>query len=217
MRKNYIYRKNNPDKLSVSFWNIRGLTYDKLTDDDFKKYLKTDIIAFTESFTDEDSNLSLTGYVVDQLVRKHQNEHRTRSSGGIVVHIKSDISQGIDYIKSEHSDIMWLKVKKQFFKIENDLFIGVIYISPKNSSNVKHKQDTYQILEKELSFYSGQGDIMLGGDFNSRLGKNLTGKFTCFAYNGNSTVDLVLAPNTVKQKIITLRFYPLLNSQITVS
>ena len=173
---------------------------------------------------------------------------------------------------------MWLKVKKQFFEIESDLFIGVIYISPKNSSNVKHKQDTYQILEKELSHYSRQGDIMLGGDFNSRLGKkytdyiisdtndylpvdqdlsldhdnfrnhkdknensygkllsdlcithnlkilncrtigDLTGKFTCFSNNGNSTVDLVLAPNTVKQKVqITLRFYPLLNGQITVS
>ena len=59
-------------------------------------------------------------------------------------------------------------------EIENDLFIGVIYISPKNSSNVKHKQDTYQILEKELSHYSRQGDIMLGGDFNSRLGKKYT-------------------------------------------
>ena len=71
--------KNNPDKLSVSFWNIRGLTYDKLTDDNLKKYLKKDIIAFTESFTDEDSKLSLTG----QSVRKNQNEHRRKSSGGI--------------------------------------------------------------------------------------------------------------------------------------
>ena len=65
------------------------------------------------------------------------------------------------------------KSQKQFFEIENDLFIGVIYISPKNSSNVKHKQDTYQILEKELFHYSRQGDIMLGGDFNSRLGKSI--------------------------------------------
>ena len=67
--------KNNPDKLSVSFWNIRGMAYDKLTDDDFKKYLKTDIIAFTGSFTDENSKLSPTGYVVDQSVRKNQNEN----------------------------------------------------------------------------------------------------------------------------------------------
>ena len=80
-----------------------------------KKYLRTDIIAFTESFTDENSKLCLTGYVVDQSVRKYQNEKRRRPSGGIVVYIKSDISQGIDYIKSEHSDIAWLKVKKQFF------------------------------------------------------------------------------------------------------
>ena len=72
--------KNNPDKLSVSFWNIRGLTYDKLTDEDFKNYLKTDIIAFTESFTEEQSKLSLAGYVIDQSVRKNQNENRRRNS-----------------------------------------------------------------------------------------------------------------------------------------
>ena len=89
---------------------------------------------------------------------KNQNENRRRSSGETVVYIKSDISQAIDYIKSEHSDIMRL----------------IVYISPKNSSNVKHKQDTYQILEKELSYYSRQGDIMLSGDFNSRLDKKYT-------------------------------------------
>ena len=83
----YIYMKNNPDKLSVSFWNMIGLTCDKLTDDGFKKYLKTDIIAFTESLKDEDPTLSLTSYVVDQSVRKNQKEHR-RLSGGIVVYIK---------------------------------------------------------------------------------------------------------------------------------
>ena len=69
--------KNNPDKLSVSFWNIRGLTYDKLTDEDFKKYLKTDIIAITESFTEEQSKLSLAGYVVDS-----QSEKIRMKTGG---------------------------------------------------------------------------------------------------------------------------------------
>ena len=50
-----------------------------------------------------------------------------------------------------------------------------------------------------------------------RLLSDLTGIFTCFAYNGNSTVDLVIAPNTVKQKVDnTLKFYPLLNGQIIV-
>ena len=101
--------KNNPDKLSVSFWNIRGLTYDKLTDDDFKKTLKpTCIIAFTESFTDEDSKLSLTGYVVDQSVRKYQNENRQKSSGirsNSCLHQIRYFTECIDYIKSEHLDI----------------------------------------------------------------------------------------------------------------
>ena len=70
--------KNNPDKLSVSFWNIRGLTYDKLTDDDFKKFLKTHIIALTESFTDEDSKLS--GYQVMLLINQSE-KFRMKTEG----------------------------------------------------------------------------------------------------------------------------------------
>ena len=44
---------------------------------------------------------------------------------------------------------------------------------------------------------------------NGRTIGGLTGKFTCFAYNGNSTVDLLLATNTVKQKVNYFKILPL--------
>ena len=52
----------------------------------------------------------------------------------------------------------------------NDLYIGVVYIVPPNSSSLNAKPDAFDILEKEISYYASLGDIILGGDFNSRLG-----------------------------------------------
>ena len=43
---------------------------------------------------------------------------------------------------------------------------------------------------------------------NGRTIGDLTGKFTCFAYKGNSTVDLVIAPNTVEQKVNYFKILP---------
>ena len=48
--------------------------------------------------------------------------------------------------------------------------IGVVYIVPSNFSFLNTKIDAYDILEKEMSYYASLGDIILGGDFNSRLG-----------------------------------------------
>ena len=116
--------KNNPDKLSVSLWNIRGLTYDKLTD-----------ISDTNDYLPVDQDLNLD----------HDNFRN-------------------------HKD----KNEKSYGKLLSDL-------------SITH---SLKIL-------------------NGRTIGDLTGKFTCFAYNGNSTVDLVLAENTVKQKVNYFKILPL--------
>ena len=137
-----------------------------------------------------------------------------------------------------------------------------MYVIPANSTSMKpDKTEVYEILEKELCSFSAQGDILIGGDFNSRLGKkykgfisydsethfpvgpsdhldlvllrnfkyinnnsygkllselclthnlmilnsrtmgDFTGKYTCFRYNGNSTVDLILTDKNVQKKV----------------
>ena len=41
------------------------------------------------------------------------------------------------------------------------------------------KTEVYKILEKELCSFSTQGDILIGGDFNSRLGTKYE-DFICY-------------------------------------
>ena len=160
----------NFGNVTLSFWNIGGLSQDKLKDKVFQKHLKTDINCLIETFTTEDSKLNLKGYVVDHSFRSNSNKNARRNSGGIVVYIKSEISKGTEFLHSEHEDLIWIKLKKIFFNMTNDLYIGVVYIVPSNSSSLNTKTDAYDILEKEMSYYVSLGDIMLGGDFNSRLG-----------------------------------------------
>ena len=74
--------------LSLSFWNIGGLSEDKLKDKGFRKHLTSDIICFTESFTNEKSKLNLAGFVSGQIIRSKQHQNSRRPSGGIVVCIK---------------------------------------------------------------------------------------------------------------------------------
>ena len=59
------------------------------------------------------------------------------------------------------------------FDIKKDIYFGAVYITPSNSSSTKSRYnvDTYMNLQKEVSFFSSLGgEIILRGDFNSRLG-----------------------------------------------
>ena len=77
-------------------------------------------------------------------------------------------------MKSENDDLLWLKLKKEYFDIQKDMYFGAVYIVPSNSSSDRSKcidADTFLILQKEISTFSSVGGhIILGEDFNSRLG-----------------------------------------------
>ena len=84
--------------------------------------------------------------------------------------MKSRIAEEIEVIRSEHDDLLWKKLQKSFSDIQNDLYIGVVYIIPSNFSSLNHMSDAYETLEKEISHYSTLGNVLIGGDCNSRLG-----------------------------------------------
>ena len=69
--------------MSISFWNIEGLTEDLINETEFKTTFKSDVIAFRESWTTADSKLTVKGYVVEQSIRPNQ----TKTAGGIQVEL----------------------------------------------------------------------------------------------------------------------------------
>ena len=56
--------------------------------------------------------------------------------------------------------------------MEEDIFVGALYISPKNSTyTTRQDESIYSILYDDIAKFSREGKIMLMGDFNSRTGR----------------------------------------------
>ena len=115
----------NFGNVTLSFWNVGGLSQDKLKDKVFQKHLKTDINCLIETFTTEDSKLNLKGNILLTIPIKVSFKNARRNSGGTAVYIKSEISKGTEFLHSEHEDLIWIKLNKDFFNMTNDLYIGV--------------------------------------------------------------------------------------------
>ena len=165
--------------LKIMHYNIEGVLSEthgsKLNDEDFIAVVQGhDIVALTETHAGYDDNLEIPGYVVKSLVRPKSSRAR-KYSGGIVLAIKKSISRSVTVIESESDNIIWAKINRR--GAGKDLLIGIVYISPINSSytnNVLPNQyKTWEILEDEIMKFKSIYNICLLGDFNARTAKLL--------------------------------------------
>jgi hypothetical protein len=101
---------------------------------------------------------------------KHRPKHvkAWRASAGIAVYIKQCITKGVKLIDDKSSEIMWLKLCKHFFQLDQDIFLAVAYISPLYSSYTGVRDDLFLLLEESIAKYSKEGKCIVLGDFNAR-------------------------------------------------
>ena len=81
-----------------------------------------------ESWTHNKSDIKLNGYESFNFYRRFQNRRANRCSGGIVLYLKDSISDGIKVVKNHANSIIWLKLDKNYFKIESDVYIAGVKI-----------------------------------------------------------------------------------------
>ena len=60
-------------------------------------------------------------------------------------------------------------MNKHFFHLEENIYVGFVYISPVNSSINDREHTAYEFLEKDILKFSLKGSILLLGDFNCRV------------------------------------------------
>jgi hypothetical protein len=63
---------------------------------------------------------------------KHRRNAKAKS-GGIVIVFKRYLLKNLTCISSDSEFVQWVRVSKDMFTIDSDLFLGCIYISPENS------------------------------------------------------------------------------------
>ena len=91
------------------------------------------------------------------------------NSRGFSVYIRDEIPIGISVIHGETPDLFWVEMNKQFFHLEENIYIGFVYISPINSNINDSEHTAYEFLEKDISKLSLKSSILLLGDFNTRV------------------------------------------------
>lgn len=175
-----LYKIAN-ENIKLLSWNVHGLVkkvdnnyVSKLDSSYFQNLLKNDysIIGLCETWLNDDSiqQCDLMGYQKVVSVRKCTNKKAKRPSGGIIVYFKNEIKPGIVVEHSSHDDMIWLRLKKDFFQCEKDIYVCFAYLAPANSSSNSNDTNLMDFLERDITKFSKSGHILLAGDLNSRTG-----------------------------------------------
>ena len=86
----------------------------------------------TESWTDEYSDIEVSDF--DVLHRKEKKKCCKRNSGCIVLYIRSKYVTRDTLVYTSQDDIVSVKSDKALFSMSNDLYVGICYVIPDDSS-----------------------------------------------------------------------------------
>lgn len=164
---NIMQNDTNLSQLSISAWNVHGLG-EKLNDESFLEKINNDINILLETWTGINKKVSLPDYASISKSRKKRKKCK-RNSGGIIVFYKKTLSKGLTYLEkgTKSENRLWLKLDRNFFDFDKDLYVCSVYIPPINSN---YYENDFETLENEISIFANKGKILLVGDFNSRTG-----------------------------------------------
>jgi len=162
-------------QLRLGVWNIDSLhtrivndRTSKLCFDQVKHPIsQLDIFGLVETHCNSTDVIELENYHIEQNLRP-KSLNAPRAFGGLAVGVKLHLLKGVTFLKKTHTEFMWVRLCKQFFGIDNDIFVCVVYISPNSSSFSHERDDIFSLIEKDVATYSKQGYCLVLGDFNAR-------------------------------------------------
>ena len=134
---------------------------------DFRTFIESyDILIFQESKTDGLDVLELANDYM--CFGKHRRNAKAKTAE-IELVFKRYLLKSLTFISSESEFVQWVRVSKDIFTIDSDLFLGCIYISTENSKY--SSLEAFNEIESELiQLSSGCDYFSLIGDFNAKTG-----------------------------------------------
>ncbi|MCU7800554.1 MAG: reverse transcriptase family protein [gamma proteobacterium symbiont of Lucinoma myriamae] len=138
----------------------------------FSDKLDSDIIILNETHACSNDVLNLNGYFC---ISNCRSEQPSRLRGGVAIFIKTKFRCGIKIVDKTHTDMIWIRISKEFFRLEQDLYICGIYISPSSSSYMQRTEvdrSIFDKLETDIIKYSCNGNVMIMGDMNAHINVN---------------------------------------------
>ena len=163
--------------INVAVWNIHGIfsyvnkvKICKLGDPEFKDYIKSlDILCLQETHVgpSETQSLTVEGFRIIPFHRKKSENNRF--FGGSMLLIRKELMRGIKIIDSYGGDVIWLKLKKEFFGLEKDLLFCFAYVPPSTSPYTKTLgYEPLDKIEEDISRFKIDNNFILADDFNAK-------------------------------------------------
>jgi len=152
----------------------RKWTLSKLNDSDFINYInKYDFLFLTETWHSNTSNIDIDNFLNFSCPRPKCKIEKQNDSGGVVIYNNKKYFGHVKLL----SNLIWIKLDKHYFGADNDVYICNCYIPPEDSDVYKSRLsplfefDFFEQLLNNISEYEQIGDVILTGDFNSRVGQ----------------------------------------------
>ena len=124
--------------LRFSLLNAQGLISrrtNKLKSPELKNVFdNSDLVLFTESWTDDNSDLNVNDFEYFVLNRKLVKANSRRNSGGIVVYVRNKFVSNDALLFTSEDDFLWIKLSKTVILSDKDLYVCLCYITPDDSS-----------------------------------------------------------------------------------
>ena len=164
----YCFNKSRKKaKMAKRYSGGISVLVNKIKDHDFLDSIKkNDFITLVETWVSGKISVDIEGYYCFNKSRRKAKKAK-RYSGGISVLVKKSLRKGVKLFSSKSNRLVWWKLDKHFFNLDEDIFVCSVYIPPANSKYFgQRKIDPYDELESDLIHYRKLGKIMLMGDFN---------------------------------------------------
>ena len=121
-------------KLKFFFWNISGLTDEKLNDHIIGEFLKKhDIILINETWCGLDDKFPLEGYTFYNNCCLNRNHKGKCNSASLGVFVSDTIKHGVTIGKHHEDLIAWMVLDSTALGLVNDIHVANVYVPPEDS------------------------------------------------------------------------------------
>ena len=134
-------------------------------------YLNPDFILLTETKLMGENKINFENYECFCNNRKDMSRTAIYGSGGVSILVKHTVLNEFYYVLIEDNYDGILMYKFVNKKTSTTLLLGVCYLPPYNSSRQSDSNAFYNILLTKIYETSNCDIILIGGDFNGRIGK----------------------------------------------
>ena len=161
--------------MACGFWNCNGWSLDSNSDNYFIKtsvleHLKLNLIGLAETHLIGNSKVKMSGYTWfgQNMTSLHFRAKKGSCGVGFLVRNSHFNQFYINVCEDSYEGILWLELKdKQNSQI---LRACVCYLVPEFSTRNIKPQDYFDRLLCQIHVYQKDSDLMVFGDFNSRIG-----------------------------------------------